>query len=213
MKKAISVPTVDELLTLVEFGNLDQLKDALSVLHLHGIAKAKYLPALGKLLATNDSEVLRLTLGIMMNFEQCSRGEFEQLKRYLPEFHQLAATQFGALALIVALSGPAEELVPKLRSYLCRFPEEGCDLVHKFGPVARGLVPDLIELLESDEWDDIWAAIDAIWAIGPAAAAAVPMLEKLTKHESGVITGRACIALEKITGKSRESWPRGPNAT
>jgi hypothetical protein len=201
-----------ELLALLERNDAKKLTEALSLLFGWGIRNRDYLPVLGMLLSHKDPEVLRLTLGIMMNHKQLPRKEFLQLKKHLPVFRELAPVQFNALELIVALSGPTEELVPHLRAYLSQWPEETCDLIVKFGPVAKGLVPDLIRIVQTDDWDEIWAAIDAIGAIGSAAEDAVPILKELTRHKSGVITGRACVALEKITGISRKSWPRGPGA-
>jgi hypothetical protein len=214
MDKIIPTPTADELRSLHKQGNVDQLKEALSVLHYRGIRDPQCIPVLGALLSSEDDEVLRLTLGVMMNFERSPRSEcFVRLREYLPVFHQVAPKQLGALELIVALAGPSEELVPCLKEYLARFPEETCDVAYQFGPLAKDLVPGLIGLCRNDDWDTIWAAVDALGAIGPAAKEAVPMLEMLTNHKSGLITGRACVALESITGKPRGSWSRGPTAT
>ena len=212
-KRIVTAKSPGELAMLVERDELAPLKGALSLLHSWGIHGAKYLPVLERLLFHTDPEVVRLTLGIMLNFERRPTKRFLRLRERLPTFQKLLGTQPLALNLIVGLNGPTRKLVPHLKKYLWRYPEEGCDLVYRFGPVAKELVPDLIRLIKkSKDWDDTWAAVDALGAIGPAAKKAVPVLKKLTKHKSGVITGQACVALERITGISRYSWPQGPDA-
>jgi hypothetical protein len=223
----VSPKKPDELLSLLKGNNVNELKEALSLLYSWGIREVDYLPVLGLLLSHDDPEVLRYTLGMMRHHEELPHKEFLQLKQHLPTLRKFASigkeqdpslsewsvVRFSALELIVALCGPSQDLVPHLRDYLVRWPEEACDLIYKFGPIAKDLVPDLIRMLQAEEDSDTtWAMVDAVGAIGPAAQEAVPILEKLTKHRSGVITGRACIALENITGTSRYAWPRGPDA-
>ena len=204
--------TASELLSLVQGNQLLELKDALSLLQSWGVRDQEYLPVLAALLAHEDPEVLRLTLSIMLSYEQSPVNEFMQLKEFLPAIEALVGTQFLAVDLIVRLRGPAQNLIPYVKTYLSRYREETCDLICLFGPLAYELVPDLIEIIEgSDEWDEIWAVVDALGTIGPAAQAAAPILKQLTKHRSGVITGSACVALESITGISRHKWPRGPS--
>jgi hypothetical protein len=214
-KRKITHRSAGELGELLERGQLKPLKDALSLLHSWGIHGAKYLPVLGKLLSHSDQEVVRLTMGIMLNYELFKSKKFIQFKEHLPVFQKLAttespgSTQFLALDLIVKLIGPTRQLVPLLKKGLSRYPEEACDVVCRFGPVASDLFPDLIRLLKkSKDWDETWAAVDALGAIGHSAKNAVPILKELIKHKSGVIMGRACVALEKITGISRYRWPR-----
>src|SRR5262245_23691501 len=212
-KRKVTHKSASELRDLVERNELKPLKDALSLLHCWGIHGAKYLPVLEDLLHHADPEVVRLTLAVMLNFELKAKKTFLRLRECLPTFQKLVGKQPLALDVIVGLSRPSRKLVPSLKKYLWWYPEDGCDLVYRFGPVASKLVPDLIRLIKkSKDWDETWAAVDALGAIGPSAKKAVPILKKLTKHKSGVITGRACVALEHITGISRHSWPRGPDA-
>ena len=205
----------DDLRQLAENKQPEQLKGALSLLHSWGVRTPDYLPVLEKLLLSEDPEVLRLTLGIMLNFERGPRKHFLQLKNQLATLQKLATTEtsmpnarFLALELIVKLAGPTQMLVPHLREFLYRWPEEASDVICLFGPLAKDLVPDLIKAIEGDDWDTTWALVDALGAIGPEAKSAVPTLTKLTMHKSGVISGRACVALEQITGKPRTSWPK-----
>src|SRR5262249_22544889 len=145
---ASSKPTTKtpaELRSLAEQEELNELKEALSLLHCWGIHDPEYLPVLGRLLSHKDPEVLRRTLGIMLNYDRYQVNEFEQLKEHLPVFRELLSTQPLALDLIVALCGPSLDLVPHLQNQLRLFPEEGSDLVFKFGPMAKDLVPDLMQ--------------------------------------------------------------------
>jgi hypothetical protein len=212
-KSQVRAKTPREIRLLRESNELDELKRALGIIYSWGIHDPEYMPELGMLLYHKDPEVLRFTLGIMLHYELYGAKQFFlQFKEHVPVLQQLASTQFTALELIVALCGPSLDLVPCLRNYLHRFPEEACDLVVKFGPIAKQLVPDLIEVLQLDDWDTVWAAADATASIGPAARKAVPVLKRLLKHKSGVVTGSVSVALESITGIPRDRWPRGPDA-
>src|SRR5437016_14010063 len=79
----------EELLSLMQRNQLEELKSALSLLHSWGKRDSQYLPVLGTLLSHQDPEVLRLTLGIMLNYEQSSVNEFLQVKKYLPALQNL----------------------------------------------------------------------------------------------------------------------------
>ncbi len=202
-----------DLLSLAAGNDPQFLKKQLDLLQSWGITGPDYVPVLGAMLSHENKDVVRVVLGIMLNYQLfLPRKEFMQLEKYLPVFHELAPTQFCALELIVGLSGATPDLVPYLKGYLARYPEEACDLIVQFGPLAAALVSDLIKLIEKDDWDETWAAVDALAAIGKPAEEAVPVLKKLTKHKSGIITGSACVALESITGISRDHWPRGPTS-
>lgn len=212
---AASAKTPVELDALAERNDLDELKDSLSLLHSWGVHEPAYLPVLEKLLFHTDPEVLRLTLGVMGNFTRHDRKRCIALNKHVPRFASLLTAEprqaATALEILVALRGPAEDLVPHVREYLHRFLEEACDLIVTFGSLAKDLVPDLLQTLEEDDWDTRWAAVDAIGAIGPAACDAVPALVRLLRHPSGVVTGSASAALERITGVSAGNWLRGPN--
>jgi hypothetical protein len=210
MTKKPTLETPEALFSLAQRNKVKQLRSGLSLLHAWGTRNDKYIPVLGMFLFHDDNEVLRLTLGVLRNYERRAPKAFGKLTKYLLVFHELAPTQFTALELIVALQGPRPELMPYLKKYLSRYVEETCDLIVRCGAGARELVPDLIRTLKStNNWDEIWAAVDPLGAIGKRARPAIPILKELAaKHESGVITGRACVALERITGISRNRWPR-----
>jgi len=59
--------------------------------------------------------------------------------------------------------------------------ESACDVICELGTEGARFVPLLLKKLEQhqDYWDFCWAAVDALNQIGPAAASARPMLEKM----------------------------------
>src|ERR1041385_1996517 len=90
------IPTAASPLELQSFVDSQQtghLKEALSLLHSWGIRKPDYLPVLEGLLSSEDQDVLRLSLGIMLNFERGPRKQFLRLKNQLPVLEKLITTK------------------------------------------------------------------------------------------------------------------------
>jgi len=81
--------------------------------------------------------------------------------------------------------------------------ESACDVICELGTEGARFVPLLLKKLEQhqDYWDFCWAAVDALNQIGPAAASARPMLEKMLKHPSGLVQARVECAIASIEGR------------
>jgi len=71
---------------------------------------------------------------------------------------------------------------------------------------AEKAVPVLVSVLEGDKGN--WVAALALAEIGPAAAAAVPAVEKVAGQEDSFTVGVALEALWKITGEAERVVPR-----
>src|ERR1019366_6213549 len=96
----VTAATADQLRSLTEGKDLNQLIEALSLLNSWGIHDPEYLPVLTMLLPSNDREVQRLTLACMLNFARYQVEQFFGLKEYVPVFQSLLTTQPLALDLI-----------------------------------------------------------------------------------------------------------------
>ncbi|MCT4355018.1 hypothetical protein M5362_17965 [Streptomyces sp. Je 1-79] len=84
--------------------------------------------------------------------------------------------ELGLVETAGGLAAHADVLLPPLRSRLAAASSLGerralCRLLERWGPAAAPAIPELLALLDTD--CAVWA-LDALAAIGPAAAAAVP---------------------------------------
>lgn len=120
-------------------------------------------------------------------------------------------------AKTLAAQGPPEEVVPQLRKALVPMgPEDmdelgGCAPCYdaamalvRLGPKA---VPTLLDAL-ADQDTSRGAIIYALGQIGPAAAAAIPLLQKLARDGDGRDREEALDALRRISGKRAKDTPR-----
>ncbi len=131
----------------------------------------------------------------------------------LPELAQSIATggpgTLAAAEAIWKVARRADLAMPAILSRLLTYdeggsPEEACDIISEIGPSAREAVPRLITLLACEDYDTLWAVVDALAAIGPDAADAIPDLIRRLEHESGLVASGAAAALAKI---GRDSIP------
>ncbi len=85
-----------------------------------------------------------------------------------------------------------------------RWREEVCYLIYEMGPAAAPVVPTLIRCLgEPDahaDGDQTWPVVEALGAVGPDAAEAVPSLVSLLSNQSSAVAGSAARALGRIGG-------------
>ena len=66
------------------------------------------------------------------------------------------------------------------------------------GPAAQDAVPDLIRVLQDEDWQVEQAAAKALGEVGPAAKDAVPELTRLLRDKSAEVRETAARALERI---------------
>ncbi len=149
-----------------------------------------------------DSELVRYVIQNVLQYKKNAKQAvplFLRIAKKETDYEYSDATRFAAVNAIWEISQDADLVIPFLNDYIKAFPEEGCDLVTKVGNASKEVVDRLIKVIENQDCDEIWAAVDALGALGPTAAIAKPSLLKLTKHQSGLISQRAITALKKIS--------------
>jgi HEAT repeat protein len=81
------------------------------------------------------------------------------------------------------------------------FPEYGetvCDAITQIGPAAGPLIDQVIEALQTDDWDLQWAAADALGYMGSSDPAVLATLTAALGHDSGIVVSAATRALARI---------------
>ena len=78
-------------------------------------------------------------------------------------------------------------------------PEKACDLVRHMAADGREAVPSIRSLIQSTlVYDTLWAAVDALAAVGPDSSSVAPELLGLLDHRSGRVASGAAHALARI---------------
>jgi len=173
-------------------GNTKALVHQLVMIRISGIRPLSWLPLFQELLEKRrNDDIIRHTCVIVEDYG--SKAE-----RCLPRLIELSDRCIAPIDAVWAITKDCRLVLPQMGRYVERFPEEACDLICQIGPDAADLVPHIIKVLGRDDWDEMWAAVDALGAIGPKASVALPILRKLRKHKSGVISSRATIAIASI---------------
>ena len=130
----------------------------------------------------------------------------------LPELEALLTHEGSARVaeLVWELGGSKEKVLACLHASLASSSggeqEAACDVVCKLGPAAAPLAPLIVHILEVGDYDEKWAAVGALEKIGKAAKAAIPALERMLEHPSGLVSNGAASALKAIRGSWWRFW-------
>lgn len=203
-RKAYSSRTVAaKILALSSAEDSAALKEEIYLCFIWGLKlPAEVLPVLRPLLSRDDAEFVRWTINVIGRIGKRASGCLEDLFRVAEiEDRTWQAARFAAVNAIWLVSGDAKLVAPFLLSYIETYPEEACDLIAKTKTAPKEVVSALTKLLEKDDWDELWAAVDALGALGKRASAAKPALLRLTRHKSGAISQRAIEAVMRVGGK------------
>ncbi len=181
----------------------EELKQNLYLAFTYGtVFPLSLLMPLGTLLSQDDAELVRYVIHIVKKYKKKAWDLLPALIKIANNKSKgLEATRFSAVNAIWEISGDPDLVSPFFSDFIDVYPDDGCDLVTRVGKSPKEIIPKLIRVLENEDWDIKWAAVDALGALGRNAAIAKPFLLKLTQHKSAIISGRATEALRKINRK------------
>lgn len=93
----------------------------------------------------------------------------------------------------------ADLILPVLDRLFENNGESVCDIICQLGPVARPLLPKLLDALAQDDyWDLQWAAADAVGYIASADADTLDSLKVALTHNSPIVRSAAANALGRV---------------
>jgi HEAT repeat protein len=91
-----------------------------------------------------------------------------------------------------------EEALPHLARLFPDCGEAVCDAITVIGPAAAPLMGQVIEALQSDDWDLQWAAADALGYMGSSDPAVLATLTTALGHDSAIVVSAVTRALSRI---------------
>jgi HEAT repeat protein len=101
----------------------------------------------------------------------------------------------SAASALWRIEGQADSIVPALRRIFDDYGEGVCDLICELGPAASPLIPDVIKALAEENWDQQWAAADALRAIASSDQMVLPSLLDALAHPSPIVRSASARAL------------------
>jgi HEAT repeat protein len=108
---------------------------------------------------------------------------------------------FTVIAAAVALWRVDRRIDVALPHLARLFPDLGetvCDAITQIGPAAAPLIGEVLEALQSDDWDLQWAAADALGHMGSSDPAVLATLTAALGHDSVIVASAASTALARI---------------
>lgn len=107
---------------------------------------------------------------------------------------------FTVIAAAVALwrvDRRIDVALPHLARLLPDLGETVCDAITQIGPAAAPLIGEVLEALQSDDWDLQWAAADALGHMGSSDPAVLATLTAALGHDSVIVVSAASTALAR----------------
>lgn len=110
-----------------------------------------------------------------------------------------------AAAALWAIEGRTESFMAAIERSHPIADESLCDFICALGPAATPLVPKVLAALAEEDWDQQWAAADALCAIACPETAVVQALMDALGHPSPVVQSASARALASLGANSVEA--------
>ncbi|MDH0866647.1 HEAT repeat domain-containing protein [Mitsuaria sp. GD03876] len=128
---------------------------------------------------------------VMAAMREPPREAVEGLQRALDDDH----VALVAARVLWRIEPRIEPLLPALTRV---FDESVCDFITVIGAPAAPLLPQMLALLASEDWDAQWAAADALAAVASGDPAVVDALMSSLGHDSPIVRSSTARALARI---------------
>jgi HEAT repeat protein len=148
-------------------------------------------PAIGTIVYhisnVDDASAIRSACKLLVELGKPARDAIPVLTTLLKTEHALAAAE-----ALWSIERNPQTIVPTLIAEMEYSAEEVCDLAYTMGASARALLPNLIEVLQNEDyWDTQWAAADAISRVAIGDPSVIPLLLDTLNHSSSRIRSAA----------------------